>query len=101
MVFAALPAFAQKPSFPMPAAEFQQRVDARLAKGRARLEQRIKKNNLSDEQANQARARFDERATKIQTATAQATADGTVTAEEAKAVREAGGGRHPHKHDKS
>ena len=99
-LFASVSAFAQKgdkPSFPMPAAEFQQRVDARLAKGRAHMEERIKKENLNDAQAKEKRAKFDARAAAIQAATKQATADGTVTADEAKAVREAGGHKDGHK----
>lgn len=89
-----------KPSYPMPAAEFQQRVDARLAKQRAHMEEHIKKENLSADKAKEKRDAFDARAAKIEAAAKQAEADGTVTADEAKAVHEAGGGHHGHKHAK-
>ena len=89
-----------KPSFPMPAAEFQQRVDARIAKQRAHMEEHIKKENLAADKAKEKRDAFDARVAKIQAAAKQAEADGTVTADEAKAVREAGGGKHGHKHAK-
>jgi hypothetical protein len=103
-LFASVSAFADKgnkPNFPMPAAEFQQRVDARLAKGRAHMEEHIKKANLDATKAKEKRDAFDARAAKVQAAAKLATADGTVTADEAKAVREAGGGhKGGHKHAK-
>src|SRR5690349_4027447 len=89
-----------KPSFPMPAAEFQQRIDARLAKQRAHMEEHIKKENLAADKAKEKRDAFDVRAAKVQAAAKQAEADGTVTADEAKTVREAGGGHGHHKHAK-
>lgn len=106
----AAPAFAQgehggkggekseRPSFPMPAAAFQQRVDARQAKMRARVEQRAAK--LSAAEAKELRARFEANVAKINAEVAKAVADGTVTKDEAAAVRAAsphhgkGGGAH-------
>jgi len=89
-----------KPSFPMPAAEFQQRVDARIAKQRAHVEEHIKAKNLDAAKAKEKREAFEARVAKIQAAAKSAEADGTVTADEAKAVREAGGGKHHGKHAK-
>ncbi len=73
--------------FPMPAAEFKQKVDARTAKGRARMEERAAK--LSAEEAKALRARFEAGVAKVNAEVAKAIADGTVTKEEALAVRAA------------
>jgi len=92
-VFAAAPAMAgdkhgkhDKPSFPMPADAFKQKVDARQAKARERMEKRA--SSLSAEQAKELRAKFDSGVAKINAEVAKATADGTVTKEEAAAVRQ-------------
>lgn len=94
----AVPAFAdgnhQKASFPMAAAEFNQHLEARLAKRQARLEKVITEKNVAADKANAMRAKFNERAAKTRVAAADAEKDGTVTAEEAKAVRAAGGWHH-------
>ncbi len=96
---ATIPAFADesgaKPSFPMPAATFKQHVDARQAKARAHMEERASK--LSAEEAKALRAKFDQRLAQVNAEVAKAIADGTVTKEEAHAVRAAsghGGGGH-------
>src|SRR5262249_15425948 len=72
-------------SFPMPAAAFKQKVDERQAKARAHMEKRATKLNAEDAKA--LRAKFDAGAAKINAEVAKATADGTVTKEEAAAVR--------------
>lgn len=100
----AVPAFAdgnhQKPSFPMAAADFNQHVEARLAKRQAKLENIIKEKNIAADKATEMRAKFNDRAAKTRAAAAAAEKDGTVTADEAKAVRAAGGGGgHCHKGD--
>lgn len=103
-LFAAAPAMAGEhggkggASFPMPAAAFQQKVTARQAKAREHMEKRAAK--LSADEAKALRAKFDERTAKVNAEVAKATADGTVTKEEAKAVREAAGGGHHHKDGK-
>lgn len=89
-----------KANFPMPAAEFQQKVDARLVKHRAKMEEHIKSKNLDATKAKEKRDAFDARAAKIQAAAKVAEADGTVTADEATTVREAGGGGGHRKHAK-
>ena len=100
-LFAAAPAMAGEhggkggASFPMPAAAFQQKVTERQTKAREHMEKRAAK--LSADEAKALRAKFDERTTKVNAEVAKATADGTVTKDEAKAVRQASGGGHHHK----
>ncbi len=88
-VFAAAPAMAgekhEKANFPMPAAEFKQKVDARQTKARERMEKHA--STLSAEQAKELRAKFEAGIAKVNAEVAKATADGTVTKEEAAAVR--------------
>ena len=95
-----VPAFAgdkdDKASFPMPAATFKQKVDARQAKARERMEKHAQK--LTAEQAKELRSKFEVGVAKVNAEVAKATADGTVTKEEADAVRkvahEVRGGHH-------
>jgi hypothetical protein len=86
----------EKASFPMPAAQFKQKVDTRMANAKKHMEERASK--LPADQAKELRAKFDAGAAKVNAEVAKATADGTVTKEEAKAVhtvaREAKGGHH-------
>jgi hypothetical protein len=91
-IFVAAPAFAkdkdgskEKVSFPMPAAAFKAKVDARQAKAREHMEKRAA--TLTAEQAKELRAKFDAGVVKVNAEVAKATADGTVTKDEAKAVR--------------
>ena len=98
-LFAAAPAMAgdkDQASFPMPAAQFKQKVDTRMTKARQHMEERASK--LPADQAKELRAKFDAGAAKVNAEVAKATADGTVTKDEAKAVhkvaREAKGGHH-------
>jgi hypothetical protein len=73
--------------FPMPAAEFQAKVNARQTKGRARMEEKAAQ--LPADHAKELRARFDATVAKVNAEVAKAVADGTVTKEEAQAVRAA------------
>jgi hypothetical protein len=73
-------------SFPMPAAAFQQKVTAREAKAREHMEKRAA--SLSANDAAALRAKFDAGVAKVDAEVAKATADGTVTKDEAKAVRQ-------------
>jgi hypothetical protein len=85
-------------NFPMPAATFQQKVDARQAKAREHMEKRAA--TLNVEQAKELRAKFDAGVAKINAEVGKATSDGTVTKDEADAVRkvakEARGGHGGH-----
>jgi hypothetical protein len=87
----AVPAFAdgngKGPSFPMPAAAFQQHVTARQAKAREHMEKRA--SQLPADQAKELRAKFEAKIVKVNAEVAKAVADGTVTKEEASAVRAA------------
>jgi hypothetical protein len=81
--------------FPMKAADFKQHVDAKLAKKRTHMEARASK--LPADQAKEVRAKFDTGVAKVQQEVAAATADGTVTADEAKKVRDAMHALRPHR----
>ena len=73
--------------FPMPAAEFQAKVNARQTKARAHMEEKAAQ--LPADQAKELRARFDANIAKVNAEVAKAVADGTVTKDEAHAVRAA------------
>ncbi len=73
--------------FPMPAAEFKAKVDKRQAKARQHMEERASK--LPANEAKELRAKFEETLKKVNVEVAKAVADGTVTKEEAHAVRAA------------
>jgi hypothetical protein len=90
-IFAAAPAMAGEKhhagaSFPMPAATYKQKVDARQAKAREHMEKRASK--LNADEAKALRAKFDAGVAQINAEVSKATADGTVTKEEAEAVRQ-------------
>jgi hypothetical protein len=86
----AVPAFAQgeKIGFPVPAATFKQHIDARMTKARQHMEERASK--LPADQAKELRTKFDAGVAAMNAEVAKAIADGTVTKEEAQAVRAAG-----------
>lgn len=99
VALAAAPALAQprpllpppvKPSkatFPMPADQFQERIDARIAKAREKLERVTAK--MPEGRARQVRARFDSVVAVVNAQVAKAVADGTVTKAEAERVNDA------------
>jgi hypothetical protein len=80
--------------FPIPAADFQARHDARVTKMRAKMEERIAAKKVDADKAKEMRARFDARVAKVQTAINAAKADGKVTKEEAQEIRKAAHGDH-------
>jgi hypothetical protein len=91
------------PTFPITAADFQARHDARVVKMRAKLEARITEKKVDAEKAKMMRERFETRTSAVQIAINKAKADGTVSKEEAKEVRQVAhpgrhGKRHGHKH---
>ena len=83
-----------KAQYPMPAAAYQQKVNERMAKARTRMEKYAAK--LDAEKAKEVRAKFDAGVANVNAEVAKATADGTVTKEEAQKVREAVRAMHPH-----
>lgn len=86
------------PSFPMPAAEFRDRIEKRLGKERARVETHITKKNLSPTDAEKARAVLNEKVARIDGLVAKVTSDGTVTKAEAREVHLAIHAAFPHHH---
>ena len=80
----------EKASFPMQAAAFQEKIDAKAAKMRARTEERLRESKATAEQAKAERARVEAVLATIQTEAKKAMADGVVTADEAQTVRAAG-----------
>lgn len=95
----AVPAFAKgkgdhAKNFPMTAAEFKAKVDAKTAKAKHRMEEKAKQ--LPADQAKELRAKFDAGAAQINAEVSKATADGAVTLEEAKKVREVAKSVRPH-----
>ena len=95
----AVPAFAKgkgdhAKNFPMTAAEFKAKVDKKTAKAREHMEAKAKQ--LPADQAKEVRAKFDAGTAQINAEVAKATADGTVTLDEAKKVREVAKSVHPH-----
>jgi hypothetical protein len=101
-LFAASPASAAPHSpegrFPMPAAAFKERVEARRAKAREHVEKRAQ--GLDANRAKELRQRFAEQCTRVDAEVNKATADGTVTRDEARDVRKVE--RHPRhgRHDR-
>lgn len=96
----AAPAFAKgkggdhAKNFPMPAAQFKAKVDAKTAKAKQRMEDKVK--GLPADQAKELRAKFDSGVAQVNAEVAKATADGTVTLDEAKKVREVAKSVRPH-----
>jgi len=74
--------------FPMSAADFRQHISDHLQKARARMEEHIANKQLPKDQADQLRAQFDAAVPKINAKVDEVCSDGTVTKEEAEAVRE-------------
>ena len=86
----AVPAFAHGDdmAFPAPAAAFQQHVVAKIARSRDRMEKAIVEHKIAADKAAEMRARFEAGVAAVSAETAKVVADGTVTADEAKGVRE-------------
>ncbi|HTJ81136.1 MAG TPA: hypothetical protein VL400_05410 [Polyangiaceae bacterium] len=77
----------EQAKFPMAAAEFKQKAEARITKFRGKLEKVLEKRGATAEQKKAALAKFDAGAEKVRAAVEVAAKDGTVTKEEAKDVR--------------
>ena len=83
-------------TFPVAGPEFQQKVTAKIEKHRAKMEAKLTEKNIPADKAAKIRARFAARSARVNAAVEKAVADGTVTKEEAKEVRAAGGGHKGH-----
>jgi len=77
-----------KAQFPMQADAFRAKVETRITKGRERLVAHLTKKNVDADKQKEILAKFDDGAAKVRAATDSACADGTVTKEEAKGVRD-------------
>ena len=75
-------------AFPMKGPEFMTKVDARIQKTREKVSEHVAKKNLPEATKKQVLAEVDAGAAKVRAAATKAAADGTVTKEEAKQVRE-------------
>jgi hypothetical protein len=80
-LFAAAPAMAQNETYPMPAATFQQLIASREATAREKMEKHAA--HLSPADATAYRSKFDAAVARVDAQVAKATADGTVTKDEA------------------
>jgi hypothetical protein len=85
------------PACPGGALDFQARVAKRAEKVRARVEEHIAKKNLPADKAAAVRAKMAAAQAAINQEVAKVVADGTVTKEEAKQVREVARAQRPHK----
>ncbi len=74
--------------FPMKGADFITRVDARIAKVHTKAQEKLAKRPLPEATKKAVLADVDAGAAKVKAAAHQAAADGTVTREEAKALRD-------------
>jgi hypothetical protein len=84
--------------FPMSAADFRQHISEHLQTARTRLEEHITNKQLPKDQADQLRAQFDAAVPRINAKVDEVCSDGTVTKEEAEAVRELSRSLLPHHH---
>jgi hypothetical protein len=75
-------------AFPMKGAEFMSKVDAKIQKTRERVAEGVAKKNLPEATRKQVMAEVDAGSAKVRAAATKVAADGTVTKEEAKQVRE-------------
>ena len=76
------------PQFPVEAKKFQEMVEARIAKAREHMESALGKHNVPEPIRAMIRKDFEAGAAEIREAAKKAAADGSVTKEEAKEVRE-------------
>lgn len=78
----------ERPQFPMDAKKFQELVEKRIAKAREHLEGAMERHSVPEPIRAQIRKEFDAGAAAIREEAKRAVADGTVTKDEAKEVRE-------------
>ena len=83
--------------FPVEAAAFKTHMATRLGKAREKMEERLTKKQVPADKAQEIRAKFDLGAARVNEKVDQVCADGTVTKEEAKEVRQVARQLHPHK----
>lgn len=74
--------------FPMNGGEFTKLVNQRLAKAKSRVEQMLKRRRIAPAKAAEIKADFQKGSATVRAAASKATADGTVTQQEARKVRQ-------------
>lgn len=74
--------------FPIEAPKFQKVIDKRIEKSRDRMERAMTKHNVPDVLKTQIRKEFDAGVAQVQAAAKRVGADGTVTKDEAKQIRD-------------
>jgi hypothetical protein len=82
------PAHEPEGAFPMSAADFRQHVSQRLEHARARMEERIARDQIPADKATEMRTRFQSAIAQIDTRVDEVCSDGTVTKEEALTVHD-------------
>ena len=88
-----------KMKFPVAGAEFRAKVSGHQAKHKERMERRLAEKKVPADKAKEVRDRAAQIEAKVNAKVSEVIKDGTVTKDEAKAVREvARAGRPPHKH---
>lgn len=87
----------EKMKFPMAAAEFRAKVTARQTKHKERMEKFLAEKKVPAEKAKEIRDRSAQNEAKVNAKVSEVIKDGTVTEDEAKAVREIARAGHPHK----
>lgn len=96
----------ERPEFPMDAKSFTKLVEERIARAKKKLGHVLEKRDATPEMKKHAEELFEGRAEELRAAVAKAEADGVVTKEEARAVRELAKalrpkkGKHPEHGDK-
>ena len=78
----------ERPKFPMKAETFMAHVDKRIAHMKSKVDARLERSNLDDAKKAEIRAKVNAASNEVRAAAKEATADGTVTKEEAMKVRE-------------
>jgi hypothetical protein len=78
----------ERPSFPMEADKFMAHVEKRIERVTSRVEKRLERSKMPENKKDEIRAKVAAGTEKIRSAAQNAAADGTVTKDEAKEVRE-------------
>ncbi len=87
----------EKAKFPMAAAEFRAKVTARQTHHKERMERFLTEMKIPADKAKEIRERSAQRESKVNAKVSEVIKDGTVTADEAKAVRDVAREGKPHK----
>jgi len=78
----------KKGRYPLPAADYQHKIDERVLIARERMETRIVRRKLSADRAKEVRGRFEISVIEVRKVMADAASDGLITKEEARRVNQ-------------